>query len=58
MSFQYRREPLVQEGAQRLAQACKSYEERLVVWTLLDTGLRLGEFSNLNRDNSDRDTFR
>ncbi len=53
MSYQYKREPLIQEEATRLAQACKNHEERLVVWTLLDTGLRVGEFSSLARDNID-----
>ncbi len=53
MSYQYKREPLIQEEATRLAQACKNHEERLVVWTLLDTGLRVGEFSSLSRDNID-----
>ena len=53
MSYQYKREPLIQEEATRLAQACKNHEERLVVWTLLDTGLRVGEFSSLSRDSID-----
>ncbi len=43
----------MQEEATRLAQACKNHEVRLVVWTLLDTGLRVGEFSSLSRDNID-----
>ena len=37
--------------ATRIAQSCTAYEERLVVWTLLDTGLRVSEFSSLCRDN-------
>ncbi len=53
MSYQYKREPLTQEEATRIAQACTAHEERLVVWTLLDTGLRVGEFSSLCRDNID-----
>ncbi len=53
MSYQYKREPLIQEEATRLAQACKNHEERLVVWTRLDTGLREGEFSSLSRDDID-----
>ena len=36
-----------------LTQACKTHEERLDVWTLLDTGLRVGEFSSHSRDNID-----
>ncbi len=39
MSYRYKREPLTQEEATRLAQACKNHAERLVVWTLRDTGL-------------------
>ncbi len=53
MSYQYKREPLTQEEATHLAQACKSHEERLVGWTLLDTGLRAGEFSSFSRDDID-----
>ena len=55
MSYRYKREPPIQEEATRLAQARKSHDERLVVWTLLDTGLRVGEFSSLSRDNILRD---
>ncbi len=51
MAYQDKREPLTQEEATRIAQSCTEYEERLVVWTLLDTGLRVSEFSSLCRDN-------
>ncbi len=53
MPYQYKREPLTQDEASRLANACENFEERLVVWTLLDTGLRVGELANLSRDNID-----
>ncbi len=53
MPYQYKREPLMQEEATRLANACESFEERLIVWTLLDTGLRVGELAKLSRDNID-----
>jgi integrase/recombinase XerD len=53
MKYQYKREPLTQEEANRLANACQSHEEKLVVWTLLDTGLRVAEFANLQKDNID-----
>jgi len=33
-----------------MVNACKSFAEKLVVWVLLDTGLRVGEFCNLRRD--------
>ena len=53
MAYQYKREPLTQDEATRLAQACTTYKERLVVWGLLDTGLRVSELSGLTRDNID-----
>lgn len=53
MRYQYKREPLTQEEANRLANACESHEEKLVIWTLLDSGLRVAEFSKLNKDNLD-----
>ncbi|MBS1584417.1 MAG: tyrosine-type recombinase/integrase [Bacteroidetes bacterium] len=53
MTRQYKREPLTQEEANRLANVCQTHEEKLVVWTLLDTGLRVAEFANLQKDNID-----
>ncbi len=53
MRYQYRREPLTQDEANRLANACKNHEERLIIWALLDTGLRVTELANLKRDNID-----
>ena len=53
MLYQYKREPLTDDEANRLANECRSIEERLVVWTLLDTGLRLGELARLTRRNVD-----
>jgi len=41
------REPLTAEEATRLQNNCRVFGERLVVWTLLDTGLRVGEFAAL-----------
>ena len=46
----FKREPLTQDEATDLANACKTGEEKLVVWTLLDTGLRLHEFAGINKD--------
>ena len=40
MPYQFKREPLTQEEATRLANACTTADEKLAVWTLLDTGLR------------------
>ncbi len=53
MSYQYKREPLTPDEANRLANACKTHNEKLIVWTLLDTGLRVAEFSGLKRNNID-----
>ena len=47
MVYQFRREPLDGQAVDRLVNACESFEEKLVVWTLLDTGLRVGEFCSL-----------
>ena len=47
MPYQYVREPLTAEGSDRLSNACETPTERLVVRTLLDTGLRVSEFSVL-----------
>jgi integrase/recombinase XerD len=51
MAHQFVREPLRAEEADRLANACRSPEEILIVWTLLDTGLRVSELCALTRDN-------
>jgi integrase/recombinase XerD len=47
MAYQYVREPLRAEEADRLCNACKTTEEKLVLWTLLDTGLRVSELCGL-----------
>lgn len=53
MAYQYKREPLTQDEATRLANACETHQEKLIVWTLLDTGLRVAELTNLKKDNID-----
>jgi integrase/recombinase XerD len=53
MRYQYKREPLTQDEANRLANACQTHAEKLVVWTLLDTGLRVAELATLTKDNLD-----
>ena len=58
MVYQYKREPLTEEEADRLAKACETFEERLVIWTLLDTGLRVAELSGITRDNIERQGHR
>jgi integrase/recombinase XerD len=47
MPYQFVREPITAEEAGRLAKACVTPTERLVVWTLLDTGLRVSELCDL-----------
>jgi len=45
--YQFVREPLRAEEADRLSHACDTIHEKLVVWTLLDTGMRISELCNL-----------
>ena len=51
MPYQYVREPLTAEEADRLANACETPTEKLIVWTLLDTGLRVSELCALTSKN-------
>jgi integrase/recombinase XerD len=47
MPYQFKKEPLRAEEADRLANSCTTPDERLVLWTLLDTGLRVSELCSL-----------
>ena len=51
MTEQFARTPLLPEEADRLAQACTDHTEKLVIWLMLDTGLRVSELCSLNKDN-------
>lgn len=51
MSYQYVREPLKSDEADKLAHACRDTKEKLVIWTLLDTGLRVSELCSLTPEN-------
>jgi hypothetical protein len=51
MPYQYKREPLTQDEATRLANSAETHQEKLIVWTLLDTGLRVAELAGLKKDN-------
>lgn len=53
MPYQYKREPLTPDEANRLANACQTHDEKLVVWTLLDTGLRVSELASLTKASLD-----
>jgi integrase/recombinase XerD len=47
MPYQYLREPLTAEEADRLANAGENSTEQLIVWALLDIGLRVSELCDL-----------
>ena len=47
MAYQYVRQPLRTEEADALSHACETTEEKLILWTLLDTGLRVSELCSL-----------
>src|SRR5262249_44865514 len=51
LAYQYVREPRTAAESDRLSNACETTTERLVVWTLLDTGLRVGELCDLTPRN-------
>ena len=51
MPYQYKREPLNDDEVNAMTNACDTFREKFVVWTLLDTGLRLSEFADLKKDN-------
>lgn len=47
---QYKREPLADDEVDRLTNACETYLEKLVVLTLLDTGVRVSELTTLKKN--------
>jgi integrase/recombinase XerD len=47
MAYQYAREPLRSEEADRLCHACEETQEKLIIWVLLDTGMRVSELCSL-----------
>lgn len=46
----YKREPLEQEEIDALRQACKSFDESLIVNVLLETGMRVSELAKLEKE--------
>jgi len=50
MPYQYKREPLPSTDVDKLLNACKDLKEKLVVYTLLDTGMRVSELTSLKKD--------
>jgi integrase/recombinase XerD len=59
MERSHKREPLTQDEMNSLANACKSSREKMVIWTLLDSGVRVDELCNLKSIDIDwqRHTF-
>lgn len=51
MAYQFKREPLTPADADKLYQACGTIIEKLIIWILLDTGLRVSELCSLNPQN-------
>lgn len=49
--YQYKREPLTYDEADRLASACQSAVEKIFIFTLVDTGLRVSELATLKKEN-------
>ena len=47
MAYQFIREPLKNEEVDKLCHACETAKEKLLIWTLLDTGLRVSELCSL-----------
>ena len=47
MPYQYKYEPLSNKETDQFANAAEAFKEKLVIFTLLDTGLRVVELSGL-----------
>jgi integrase/recombinase XerD len=58
MKYEYKREPLTSDEANQLSNSCQTYKEKLIIWTLLDTGLRVAEFCALDKESMDWQTHR
>lgn len=58
MRYQYKREPLNTDEQAALVAACRTAEEKLVIWSLLDTGMRVSELAGLTKHSIDYQTHR
>jgi integrase/recombinase XerD len=47
MAYQYVREPLTQDDADALGNECNTAQEKLIIWPMLDCGLRVSEVCSL-----------
>ncbi|MBT4935355.1 tyrosine-type recombinase/integrase [Candidatus Woesearchaeota archaeon] len=50
MTQHYKREPLEEDEMFLLKQACKTFEESLIINVLLETGMRVSELAKLTKD--------
>ena len=51
MPYKFVKQPLRAEEADKLSHACENLNEKLIIWTLLDTGMRIGELCALTPKN-------
>ena len=51
MPYPYKKGPLNNDEVDKLTNSCDTSWEKFVTWPLLDTGLRLSEFSDLKKEN-------
>lgn len=51
MAYQYKRAPITAEEEDRLVNVCQDHREKLIIWTFLDTGLRVSELTSLKPEN-------
>ena len=50
MPFEYKREPLEEDEILALRKACSTFDEELIINVLLETGMRVAEFSKLTEE--------
>ena len=50
MPFEYKREPLEEDEILALRKACSNFDEELIINVLLETGMRVSEFSKLSEE--------
>ncbi len=48
---EYKREPLSNDEVDKLINGCESFRDKLIILTLLDTGLRVSELATLTKKN-------